>query len=143
MPNWPTEPPVAGSSPIRSPTSWPSTSSGTSPLPSRARGALSERKLRAALEYIEERLDSELMLDAIAAVTHLSPYHFTRMFKASSGLPPHQYVITRRVELAKRLLRDGADLSLAQVVARSGFWDQGHFTRRFKRLVGVTPKRFR
>jgi AraC family transcriptional regulator len=109
----------------------------------RARGGLSERKLRAAIEYIEEHLDSELTLDAIAAVAHLSPYHFARMFKASTGLPPHQYVITRRVERAKRLLRDGGDLSLAQVAARSGFWDQGHFTRHFKRLVGVTPKRFR
>jgi AraC family transcriptional regulator len=109
----------------------------------RPRGGLPERKLRAALEYIEEHLDSELTLDAIAAVAHLSPYHFARMFKTSTGLPPHQYVITRRVERAKRLLRDGGDLSLAQVAARSGFWDQGHFTRHFKRLVGVTPKRFR
>jgi AraC family transcriptional regulator len=109
----------------------------------RPRGGLSVRKLRAALEYIEGHLDSELTLDAIAAVAHLSRYHFARMFKTSTGLPPHQYVITRRVELAKRLLRDGVDLSLAQVAARSGFWDQGHFTRHFKRLVGVTPKRFR
>jgi AraC family transcriptional regulator len=109
----------------------------------RPRGGLSERKLRAALEYIEEHLDAEMTLDAIAAVAHLSPYHFARMFKASTGLPPHQYVITRRVEWAKRLLRDRGDLSLAQVAARSGFWDQGHFTRHFKRLVGVTPKHFR
>jgi AraC family transcriptional regulator len=109
----------------------------------RPRGGLSERKLRASIEYIEEHLDSELTLDSIAAVAHLSPYHFARMFKTSTGLPPHQYVITRRVERAKRLLRDGGDLTLAQVAARSGFWDQGHFTRHFKRLVGVTPKRFR
>jgi AraC family transcriptional regulator len=51
-------------------------------------------------------------------------------------------VIARRVECAKRLLH-GEDVSLAQVAARVGFWDQGHFTRHFKRLVGVTPKRFR
>jgi AraC family transcriptional regulator len=112
-------------------------------LAQRPRGGLSERKLRAALEYIEEHLDSELTLEAIAAVAHLSPYHFARMFKTSTGLPPHQYVITRRVERAKRLLRGGGDLSLAQVATRSGFWDQGHFTRHFKNLVGVTPKRFR
>jgi AraC family transcriptional regulator len=105
----------------------------------RPSGGLPRRKLQAALNYIEEHLDSELTLDAIAAVAHLCPYHFARMFKTSTGLPPHQYVITRRVDLAKRLLRDRADLSLAQVAARSGFWDQGHF----KRLVGVTPKRFR
>jgi AraC family transcriptional regulator len=109
----------------------------------RPRGGLSERKLRAALDYIEEHLDSALTLDHIAAVAHLSPYHFARMFKTSTGLPPHQYVIARRVERAKQLLRERKDLSLAQVAARSGFWDQGHFTRHFRRLAGITPKRFR
>jgi AraC family transcriptional regulator len=109
----------------------------------RPRGGLSKRQLKAALGYIEEHLDSGLTLDDLAGVAHLSPYHFARQFKTSTGLPPHQYVITRRVERAKELLRDGKDLSLAQVAARSGFWDQGHFTRHFKRLVGVTPKRFR
>ena len=109
----------------------------------RPRGGLPKHKLRAALECIEEHLDSELALDDLAAVTHLSPYHFARMFKASTGLPPHQYLISRRVERAKLLLRSGDDLSLAQVAARTGFWDQGHFTRHFRRLVGVTPKRFR
>jgi AraC family transcriptional regulator len=109
----------------------------------RPRGGLPRPKLRAAIEYIEEHLDSELALDDLAAVVHLSPYHFARLFKLSTGLPPHQYVIARRVERAKRLLRGGDDLSLAQVAARAGFWDQGHFTRHFKRLVGVTPKHFR
>jgi methylphosphotriester-DNA--protein-cysteine methyltransferase len=65
-----------------------------------------------------------------------------RLFKASTGLPPHQYVIGRRIERAKQLLRDD-DHSLAQVAARVGFWDQGYFTRHFERLVGVTPGRFR
>jgi AraC family transcriptional regulator len=113
---------------------------GATPRP---RGGLPERKLRAALEYIEDHLDSEMTLDDLAAVAHLSPYHFARLFKASTGLPPHRYVIARRVERAKQLIRGGDGLSLAQVAARSGFWDQGHFTRHFKRLVGVTPKRFR
>jgi AraC family transcriptional regulator len=107
------------------------------------RGGLPKHKLRAVLEYIEEHVGSELALDNLAAVTHLSPYHFARMFKASTGLPPHQYLIRRRVERAKTLLRSGDDLSLAEVAARTGFWDQGHFTRHFRRLVGVTPKRFR
>jgi AraC family transcriptional regulator len=110
------------------------------PLP---RGGLPRQKLRAAMEYIEENLDLELSLENLAAAVHLSPYHFARLFKVSTGLPPHQYVITRRVERAKQLIRDGDDLSLAQIAARAGFWDQGHFTRHFKRLVGVTPKHFR
>jgi AraC family transcriptional regulator len=107
------------------------------------RGGLPKNKLRTAVEYIEAHLDSELTIDDLAAVAHLSPYHFARMFKASTGLPPHQYVIARRVDRAKRLLRGGDELSLAQVAARAGFWDQGHFTRHFKRLFGVTPKQFR
>src|SRR5262249_59361551 len=91
-----------------------------------SRGGLPSRKLRAAVECIEEHLDSELSLDELAAVAHLSPYHFAREFKTSTGLPPHQYVIARRIERAKQLLRDDDDLSLAQVAARTGFCDQGH-----------------
>jgi AraC family transcriptional regulator len=107
------------------------------------RGGLPGRKLRAVLDYIHQHLDDELRLRDLAAVAHLSPCHFARRFKASTGLPPRRYVIVRRVERAQQLLRGGDDLSLAQVAARSGFCDQGHFTRHFKRLVGVTPKRFR
>ena len=107
------------------------------------RGGLPRHKLDAAIDYIEAHLNSEITLDDLAAVVHFSPYHFARLFKASTGLPPHQYVIARRIERAKRLLQGGQDLSLAQVAARVGFWDQGHFSRHFKRLVGVAPKRFR
>jgi AraC family transcriptional regulator len=107
------------------------------------RGGLPRSKLRAAIDYIDAHLDSDLGLDELASVTHLSPYHFARMFKLSTGLPPHQYLIARRIERAKRLLREDDELTLAEVAARAGFWDQGHFTRHFKRLVGTTPKKFR
>jgi AraC family transcriptional regulator len=79
----------------------------------------------------------------MAAVARLSPYHFARQFKAATGLPPHRYVITRRVERARGLLQAGAELSLAQVAARAGFSDQSQFCHHFRRLVGVTPGRFR
>jgi AraC family transcriptional regulator len=115
----------------------------TDPTAHRPRGGLPRHKLDAAIDYIEAHLNSEITLDDLAAVVHFSPYHFARLFKASTGLPPHQYVLARRIELAKQLLRDDDELSLAQVAARVGFWDQGHFTRHFKRLVGVTPRRFR
>ena len=78
----------------------------------------------------------------MAAVAHLSPYHFARQFKAASGLPPHQYVIMRRVERAKQLLQAGTELSLAEVAAHAGFSDQSQFSHHFKRLVGVTPGQF-
>ncbi len=105
-------------------------------------GALPRGRLRTVVEYIEEHLDVSPTLAQIAAVAHLSPYHFARQFKTATGLPPHEYVIARRVERAKQFLRCG-DLSLAEVAAQAGFADQSQFSRHFKRLVGVTPGQFR
>jgi AraC family transcriptional regulator len=108
----------------------------------RRAGTLPRAKLRAVVEYIEEHLDAGPTLEQMAALAHLSPYHFARQFKGATGLPPHQYVILRRVERAKQFLQ-GGDLSLAQVAARAGFSDQSQFSYHFKRLVGVTPGQFR
>jgi AraC family transcriptional regulator len=111
--------------------------------PARGRdGTLPRGRLRAVVEYIEERLDADLTLAQLAAVVGLNPYHFARQFKAT-GLPPHQYVIARRVERARHLLHAGTDLALAEVAAQAGFSDQSQFSHHFKRLVGVTPGRFR
>ena len=105
-------------------------------------GALPRGKLRAVIEYIEEHLDVSPTLAQIAAVAGLSPYHFARQFKTSTGLPPHEYVIARRVDRAKQFLQ-GGDRSLAEVAAQAGFSDQSQFSRHFKRRVGVTPGQFR
>ncbi len=105
-------------------------------------GALPRGRLRAVVEYIEDRLGAGPSLEQMAAVARLSTYHFAHLFKRATGLPPYQYVITRRVERAQQLLREG-DLSLGEIAARTGFSDQSHFSRHFKRLVGVTPGRFR
>src|SRR5262245_47307110 len=110
--------------------------------PERGRdGALPRGDLRAVVEYVEEHLDAGLTLAEMAAAAHLSVYHFARQFKAASGLPPHRYVILRRVERARELLRQDRDISLAEVAARAGFSDQSQFSHHFKRLVGVTPGR--
>jgi AraC family transcriptional regulator len=106
-------------------------------------GALPRGRLRAVVEYIEEHLDASPSLEQLAAVARLSAYHFARQFKAATGLPPHQYVIARRVERAKQLLQAGTGLSLADVAADAGFSDQSQFSHHFKRLVGVTPGQFR
>jgi AraC family transcriptional regulator len=106
-------------------------------------GALPRGRLRAVLEYVEEHLDAGPTLGQMAAVARLSAYHFARQFKAATGLPPHQYVIARRVERSKQLLQGRGELSLAEVAAHAGFSDQSVFTRHFKRLVGVTPGQFR
>jgi len=112
--------------------------------PERGRdGTLPRGRLRAVVEYIEEHLDAGSSLEELAAVARLSAYHFARQFKPATGLPPHQYVILRRVERTKQLLQAGTDLSLAEVALNAGFSDQSTFTRHFKRLVGVTPRQFR
>jgi AraC family transcriptional regulator len=112
--------------------------------PGRGRdGALPRGRLGAVVDYIEGHLDAGPTLEQMAAVARLSPYHFARQFKAATGLPPHQYVIARRVERAKQALQTGGDISLAEVAAHAGFSDQSQFSRHFRRLVGVTPGRFR
>jgi AraC family transcriptional regulator len=106
-------------------------------------GKLPQSRLRVVVDYIEDHLDTGATLEELAAVAHLSPYHFARQFRAATGLPPHQFVIARRVERARQFLREDGDLPLVQVASRAGFSDQSQFARHFKRLVGVTPGRFR
>jgi AraC family transcriptional regulator len=108
-----------------------------------ADGVLPHHKLRTVIEYIMENLEGRPKLEQMAAVVHLSPYHFARQFKAATGLAPHQYVIARRVERAQHLLRIDGKLGLPEVAFRSGFTNQSHFCFHFKRIVGVTPRRFR
>ena len=85
----------------------------------------------------------QAFFDAIAlAIARLSPNYFGWQFKRATGLPPHQYVILRRVDRAKQLLQ-GGDLSLAEVAAGAGFADQSKFSHTFKRVVGVSPRQFR
>jgi AraC family transcriptional regulator len=106
-------------------------------------GALPQNKLRAVVEYIEGHLDDSLTLDQLATAAHLSAYHFARRFKAATGLPPHQYVILRRVERSRHLLQQDRDRSLAEIAACAGFSDQSQFSHHFKRVVGVSPGQFR
>ena len=115
---------------------------GAHRLPASADGVLPHRKLRTVIEYIMENLGGSPTLEQMAAVVHLSPFHFARQFKAATGLAPHQYVIVRRVERAQHLLRTEGGLGLAEVAFRSGFANQSHFCLHFRRIVGVTPRQF-
>lgn len=104
-------------------------------------GGLSATQLRLVFDYINDHLEQELSLENLAEIAQLSPYHFCRSFKRSTGLTPHQYVIRQRVERAKLLLKDGKT-GIAEVAAACGFTHQSHLNRHFKRLTGVTPKKF-
>ena len=79
----------------------------------------------------------------MAAIARLSPNYFACQFNRATGLPPHQYVIARRVERAKQLLQTESDFSLAEVAACAGFSDQSQFSHHFERIVGVKPGQFR
>jgi AraC family transcriptional regulator len=112
-------------------------------LADQATGGLPRHKLNSVIEYIMENLDNSPTLEQMATVAHLSPYHFARQFKTTTGQPPHQYVICRRVERARQLLEGKGDVSLCEVALRVGFLDQSQFSFHFKRIVGVTPGQFR
>ncbi len=93
------------------------------------------------VEYIHEHLSHSLTIAELASVAGMSPYHFTRSFKQTIGLSPHQYVLWSRVERAKNLLLQGEE-TLSALATHLGFADQSHFTRSFKRFTGVTPQAF-
>ncbi|MFM9264782.1 helix-turn-helix domain-containing protein [Tychonema sp. BBK16] len=102
---------------------------------------LSKLKLQQITEYINEHLHEDIKLIELAAIAQISPYHFLRLFKQSMGITPHQYILRRRIDKAKYLLRD-RELSIAEIALGVGFCDQSHFTRCFKRMLGMTPKQF-
>jgi AraC family transcriptional regulator len=108
--------------------------------PKRRYGGLPRAKLVRALEYIQDQLDADLTVSGIAQAVGLSPYHFTRLFKESTGQSPHQYVVDARVRKAKELLTTG-NFTISEAASHLGFADQSHLTRHFKRVFGLPPKR--
>lgn len=101
-------------------------------------GRLAPWQERRARELIDSNLAGGISIDMLAAACGLSPSHFKRAFKETTGLPPHRWLTIRRVEMAKSLLLRGI-LSMAEIAAASGFADQSHFSRVFGSVVGERP----
>lgn len=110
--------------------------------PPQARQSSGCARLKQVIEYIHANLEAELSIVELARIAQTSPFHFARGFKASTGVTPHQYVLERRIDIARKLLGDGR-LSIAEVSYSCGFATQAHLTTVFRRLVGVTPKAYR
>ena len=106
------------------------------------RGGMPTIRLNRTLEFINQNLTRDLRLWELAQIAGMSPNYFCELFKASTGLPPYKYILKCRIERAKQYLRD-LRISLACAGAAAGFADQSHFTKVFRRMVGVTPMKFR
>src|SRR5438093_924027 len=99
-------------------------------------------KLRHVTEYIQDNLHTELRLGELSGLVHMSPYHFARLFKRSTRLPPHQFVVRRRIDRASALLIT-RELSIAAIARAVGFRGVSHFTTVFRRITGLTPGAYR
>jgi len=95
---------------------------------------------RTLRELLDERVTEGIALDEAARLVHAHPAHLVRAFSGAYGIAPHQYLMSRRVDRARRLLLDGRPPG--EVAAATGFYDQSHLTRHFRKLVGVTPGRY-
>jgi len=98
------------------------------------------RSLAPVLDHIATHLVEPMPLDKLAAITGLSVWRFATVFRERIGVAPHHYVSLQRVQHAQALLRQGA--TLASAASESGFCDQSHLSRRFKRLCGMTPGQY-
>ena len=99
-------------------------------------------RLRQVKQFVEDNLSANLCMADLAAVANMSEFHFSRLFKHSTGYTPYRYIVDRRIQLGRELLGKTA-LPLNEISDKAGFGDQSHFTTVFRKKVGLTPKQFR
>ena len=106
------------------------------------RGGLGPARLRTIAELVHGTLEEELSLLQLAHAVNLSPAHFSRMFRKSTGETPHQFVLRNRIERAKEMLR-APEARVLDVAVACGFKTQQHFARVFRYLCGTSPREYR
>ena len=106
------------------------------------RGGLPGWQQKKVAQYIEEHLANEISLLSLAQLVRLSPFHFSRAFKQSFGMPPHRYLTWQRIERAKALLGE-RKLSVTEIGLDVGFSETSSFTAAFRKLTGETPTAYR
>jgi AraC family transcriptional regulator len=105
------------------------------------RGKLTSFQLRSVLDCIASQLEDDVSLMTLAQCARVSPFHFARLFRATVGVAPHQFVSRLRLERAVRLMKAGK-MTLAHIAVECGFHDQPHFTRAFHSVFRTTPARY-
>jgi AraC-like DNA-binding protein len=108
--------------------------------PGISRVARDDPAVRAAVEYLHDKLTRNITLDELATASGASKYELVRRFNAAIGVPPHAYQVALRVNLARRLLERGERAT--DVAGLAGFTDQSHLNRHFRRRLGITPARY-
>src|SRR6516165_8649854 len=106
------------------------------------RGGLPEWQQKNLAQFIDEHLAEDVSLSSLAELVHLSPYHFSRVFKQSFNMPPHRYLTNRRIERAKSLLVE-RKLSVTEIGHEVGFSETSSFTSAFRKITGETPTDYR
>ena len=102
---------------------------------------LNNRALLTVTDYINDCLAQQIKLKDLAEFLGMSQFHFSRLFKRSTGLSPHQYVMQKRIELAQQLLKK--DISIADIALSCGFNSQSHLGKYFRKMTGTTPSAYR
>jgi len=107
-----------------------------------SRVGLVDRRIRRSVELMHAQLDQDLSLKSLAAASHLSPFHFSRLFKKLTGVTPHNYLAAVRAARAQSLLAT-TDMSITEIGTRVGYLSASHFTKAFRFSTGTTPREFR
>ena len=105
-------------------------------------GGLPIWQLRKVEDHVREQLAEEISVEALAGLVELSPFHFSRVFKQATGMPPLQFVTRERITRAQQLIRE-TSRSLIEIGLDVGYTSPSHFAQVFRRVVGVTPSEFR
>jgi AraC-like DNA-binding protein len=101
------------------------------------------RTMRHVIDHIAANLDKPLPVEELAQISGLSRAHFSRVFAASEGMPPAEFVLRKRLQRATKLLTKSAHLSMKEVASMSGFEDPNYFAKVFRRFFGTNPTEFR
>lgn len=111
--------------------------------PGTYKGGLPGFRLRRVLDFVGDNLAEDLSLQQLADIAGMSPHYFAELFKQSTGSPPHQYVLSQRIERAKERLAASGRGAVTEIGLEVGFQNPSHFARIFQKFVGVSPSRFR